>query len=92
MSSDATIPPELEAAAERVRALGEQVAEQAKKNGLVWLESYERLLQNMLDLQEQAAKNTGADWVSTLASTQANFVRETSSVLFDAMRNRLGTK
>jgi len=90
MSPDATVPPELEAVAERVRALSEQVVDQAKKNGLVWLESYERLLQNMLDLQEQAAKNTGAEWVSTLATTQANFVRETSSVLFGAMRTQLG--
>jgi len=90
MSPDVTVPPDLEAAAARVRALSEQVVDQAKKNGLVWLESYERVLQNMLDLQEQAAKNTGADWVSTLATTQANFVRETSSVLFDAMRHQLG--
>jgi hypothetical protein len=90
MSEPTSVPPELEAAAERVRALSEQVVGQAKKNGLVWLESYERLLQNMLELQEQAAKNTGAEWVTTLAATQADFVRETSSVLFGAMRSQLG--
>jgi hypothetical protein len=29
---------EIEAAAQRVRVLGEQIAEQAKQNGLIWLE------------------------------------------------------
>jgi hypothetical protein len=56
---------------------------------LIWLEGYERLLKNLLDLQEQAAKSAGADWASTLASTHANFVRDTSEVFFSAMRQQL---
>jgi hypothetical protein len=56
---------------------------------LIWLEGYERVLKNLLDLQEQAAKSAGADWASTLASTHANFVRETSEVFFNAMREQL---
>jgi hypothetical protein len=80
---------ELEAAAQRVRELGEQVAEQARKNGLAWLEGYERMLKNLLDLEEQAAKGTGAEWATTLASTHANFVRETSEVVFGALRQQL---
>lgn len=80
---------EIEAAAQRVRELGEQIAEQAKQNGLIWLEGYERVLKNLLDLQEQAAKSAGADWASTLASTHANFVRDTSEVFFSAMRQQL---
>ena len=87
--SGTDIPADLEAAAERVRALSEQVVEQAKKNGLAWLEGYERVLQNMLDLEEQAAKGTGADWVATLATSHANFVRETSSAMLGAMREQL---
>jgi hypothetical protein len=80
---------EIEAAAQRVRELGEQIAEQAKQNGLIWLEGYERVLKNLLDLQEQAAKSAGADWASTLASTHANFVRDTSEVFVSAMRQQL---
>jgi hypothetical protein len=56
---------------------------------LIWLEGYERVLKNLLDLQEQAAKSAGADWASTLASTHANFVRDTSEVFFSAMRQQL---
>jgi hypothetical protein len=80
---------DMEAAAKRVRELSEQVVDQAKKNGLAWLEGYERVLKNMLDLEEQAAKGTGADWVATLATTHANFVRETSEVFFKSLRDQL---
>lgn len=88
-----TTPPsttdDVEAAAQRVRELSEQVVAQAKKNGLAWLEGYERVLKNMLDLEEKAAKGAGVEWVSTLATTHANFVRETSEVFFGAMREQL---
>jgi hypothetical protein len=80
---------DMEAAAKRVRELSEQVVDQAKKNGLAWLEGYERVLKNMLDLEEQAAKGTGADWATTLATTHANFVRETSEVFFTSLRQQL---
>jgi hypothetical protein len=86
------VSAELEAAAQRVRELGEQVAEQARKNGLAWLEGYESMLKNLLDLEEQAAKGTGAEWATTLAATHANFVRETSQVVFGAMRQQLQQK
>jgi hypothetical protein len=80
---------ELEAATKRVGELSEQVVAQAKKNGLVWLEGYERMLKQMLDFEEQAAKGTGEEWARTLATTHANFVRETSEVFFGAMREQL---
>ncbi len=83
------VSAELEAATQRVRELGEQVAEQARKNGLAWLEGYETVLKNMLDLEEQAAKGTGAEWATTLATTHANFVRSTSEVVLGAMRQQL---
>ena len=89
MTSDEGKPNDLEDVAARVRALSEQVVEQARKNGLAWLEGYERVLKNMLDLQEQAAKGTGSDWVTTLAATQADFVRQTSAAFIGAMRQQL---
>ena len=79
---------EIEAATQRVRELSEEVVTQAKKNGLAWLEGYERMLKQMLDFEEQAAKSTGAEWATTLATTHANFVRETSEVFFGAMREQ----
>ena len=80
---------DLEAVTQRVRDLSEQVVAQAKKNGLTFLEGYERVLKQMLDLEEQAAKGTGQDWATTLAATHANFVRETSEVFLGAVKNQL---
>jgi hypothetical protein len=76
----------VEEATERVRQLSEQVAAQARENGLAWLEGYERVLKNLLDFEEQAAKGTGTEWVAQLASTHANFVRETTEVFFGSLR------
>jgi hypothetical protein len=53
------------------------------------VEAYERMLQNLLDLEEQAAKGTGAEWASTLATAHANFVRETSEVILGTLRQQL---
>jgi hypothetical protein len=80
---------DVEAVAQRVRELSEQVVAQAKRNGLTFLEGYERVLKNMLELEEQAAKGTGQDWATTLATTHANFVRETSEVFLGAMKHQL---
>jgi hypothetical protein len=80
---------DIEAATQRVRDLSEQVVAQTKKNGLAWLEGYERMLKQMLEFEEQAAKGTGDEWATTLATTHANFVRETSEVFFGAMREQL---
>ena len=80
---------DVEAVTQRVRDLSEQVVAQAKKNGLTFLEGYERVLKQFLDLEEQAAKGTGQDWATTLAATHANFVRETSEVFLGAVKGQL---
>ena len=82
-------PNDIEAATRRVQELSEQVVAQAKQNGLAWLEGYERLLTSMLEFEEQAAKGTGADWATSLASTHANLVRQTSEVFLGALRQQL---
>ena len=89
MTSIPDVSADIEAAAKRVQELSEQVAAQAKENGLVWLEGYEKVLQNMLDLEEEAAKKTGADWATTLATAHANFVRQTSEVFFQSLTTQL---
>lgn len=80
---------QLEAATTRVKELSDKVAAQAKENGLAWLEGYEKVLKNMLELEEQAAKGTGLDWATTLATTHANFVRDTSEVFFASLSKQL---
>ena len=89
MTATPDLNAEIEAVTKRVQELSAEVTAKAKENGLAWLESYERMLKNLLDLEEQAAKGTGADWATTLATTHANFVRETSEAVFGAMRAQL---
>jgi hypothetical protein len=89
MQPNPQMSAELDAAAKRVQELSEQVTSQAKKNGLVWLEGYEKVLKNMLDLEESAARKSGVDWAQTLATTHANFVRETSEVFFQSLSKQL---
>ena len=84
-----TEPTDVEATVKRVQELSAQVVEKAKENGLAWLEGYERMLKNLLDLEEQTAKGTGMEWATTLATTHANFVRETSEIVFGSMREQL---
>ncbi len=89
MTSIPDVSADLEAAAKRVEELSDQVAAQAKQNGLLWLEGYEKVLKNLLDMEEEAAKKTGVDWASTLATAHANFVRETSEVFFQTLTTQL---
>lgn len=80
-----------DAAAQRVRELSDQVIAQAKKNGLAFLEGYERVLRTMLDMEEKAARGFGQDWTTSLAKTHADFVRDTSEVFLKAWRDQLSS-
>ena len=82
------VPADLEATAQRVKDLSEKVAAQAKKNGPAWLEGYEKILKNLLDLEKQAVKGTGAEWAAALAAAHGNFVRDTSDVFFTAVMSK----
>ena len=84
-----TDPSDTEATVQRVQELSAQVVDKAKENGLAWLEGYERMLKNLLDLEEQVAKGSGLEWAATLASTHANFVKETTEVVLGAWREQL---
>lgn len=81
--------PDIEAAAQRIQKTSERVLALSKENGLVWLEAYEKMLNSVLKLEEDTAKELNADWVETLVSTQADFMRETSKAFVGAVRDRL---
>jgi hypothetical protein len=89
MTDTPSFTPDIEQASQRVRELSERFIDQAKRSGVSWLEAYEKVLESMLRLQQQAAQGTNVEWVSTLATTQADFVREVSQVYLDAMRSQL---
>ena len=61
----------------------------SKENGLVWLEAYEKMLNGVLKLEEDTAKELGPDWVEKFVSTQADLMRETSQAYLGAVKDRL---
>jgi hypothetical protein len=81
--------PDIEDATKRVRELSDRMIELSKKNGLAWLQAYEHVLESMLSLEEKAAGQVGSDWVSALATTHADFVREMSQAYLTAIRSQL---
>jgi hypothetical protein len=74
---------------ERIKDTSERVLALSKKNGLIWLEMYEKMLKVLLKLEEDAARDLGSDWVEKLVSAQADFIRDTSQTYLNVLRDRL---
>jgi hypothetical protein len=89
MASTQKFTPDIEAAAERIKQTSERVLALSKENGLVWLDAYEKMLNGVLKLEQDTAKDLSSDWVETLVSTQADLVRETSQAYLGAIKDRL---
>ena len=76
--STPSMPQDADEAVKRVKELSDRMIELTKKNGLAWLEAYEKVLKEMLQLQERAAAATQIEWINALATTNADFMREMS--------------
>jgi len=81
--------PDVDQTVQRVKQLSDQVVEASKQNGRMWLDAYEKLLENFLKMQQQAAAGTKLEWVDTVANTNAEFVREMSQLYLNAARQQL---
>jgi len=57
--------------------------------GVTWLEAYEKILNRMLQLQQQAAAATQIEWINAVATANADFMREMSNVYFQTAREQL---
>jgi hypothetical protein len=76
-------------AMKRVKELSDRMIELTQKNGIAWLEAYEKVLNQMIRVQEQAAASTQVEWINALTTAQADFMREMSSVYFRTVREQL---
>jgi hypothetical protein len=79
----------VEATVERIRELNEQILDAGKKAGGAYLSAYEKALQSIADYQEQVAKQTDVEWVSTIVDAQARFTRELTKVFVSTGRELL---
>jgi hypothetical protein len=80
---------EADAAAQRVTEFSDHMTELTKRNGLAWLGAYEKVLGNMLQLQQRAIVSSQIEWINALATTNANFMREMSAAYFKTVREGL---
>ena len=78
-----------EAAADRVRALNEQMIAEAKKNGTASIDAYEKSLKTLVEFQKKAADATKLDWVNTVVQAQTDFISEVSAAYTTAAREAL---
>jgi uncharacterized Ntn-hydrolase superfamily protein len=74
---------------ERIRELNEQILDAGKNAGGAYLSAYEKALQSIADYQEQVAKQTDVEWVSTIVDAQARFTRELTKVFVSTGREFL---
>ena len=74
---------------DRIRELNEQIIDAGKKAGGAYLSAYEKALQSIADYQEQVAKQTDVEWVSTIVDAQARFTRELTKVFVSTGRDLL---
>ena len=77
----------LEDTAARIRELQEKLLATAKRGGLAYLDAYEKNLASMLAVTERAAESTQLDWVSTLTSSYADYMRQMSDAFVKAARD-----
>jgi hypothetical protein len=89
MTETPNFTPDVEAAAQRIKETSDRVLALSKENGLVWLEAYEKMLNGVLKLEEDTARDLGSDWVEKFVSTQADLIRQTSEAYLGALKDRL---
>ena len=81
------ITESVETAAERVSELSEKAVENGKKAGAAYLTNYEKAVLSAADSYEKAAGATNLEWLATVATTQADFARETTKAYTTAARD-----
>lgn len=77
---------DVDAAAERIRKLNEQILGTARESGLAWLDVYEKTLKSVADMQQSAGEASHVQWFSGMAAAQANFTREMAETYASAAR------
>lgn len=87
--TDSDLTGGFDAAADRIRALNEQLIETAKKTGGSSLDAYEKALASFVDFQQQVAGATQLDWVNTIVKAQTGFLSEISAAYTKAAREAL---
>jgi hypothetical protein len=88
-SSAAASDPRLEAVAQRVRKLNERIIDESKSAGEATLTAYEKALKAIASSLERGPGKSDVEWISTLATTQAKWIRDVTTAWTSAARGML---
>ena len=83
------VDPRLEAVAQRIRRLNERIIEDGKSAGEATLASYEKALKAIAGSLERGPGKSDIEWISSLATTQAKFIRDVTAAWTSAARGML---
>jgi hypothetical protein len=81
--------PSTDAAAERIRELNERIIEVGKSAGRGTLDVYESTLKSIADSLERGPGSSDIEWLSRIATSQANFIRDLTKAWASAARDAL---
>jgi len=79
----------IEATITRIQELNERLIGSSKTAGRVALDAYESTLKSMVGFHSHIAGASQLDWVSALASTHAQFIRDVSADFINAAHDTL---
>ena len=88
-SASAAAEARYEAAAQRVRKLNERIIEAGKDAGETTLDSYEKALKAIAGAIEKGPGRSEIEWISSVATAQAKFIRDVTEAWTKAARQRL---
>jgi len=84
-----SVDPRLDAVAARVRKLNERIIEESKSAGETTLAAYEKALKAIAASLERGPGKSDVEWVSSLATTQAKWIRDVTTAWTAAARGML---
>jgi hypothetical protein len=83
------LDPRVEALAQRIRKLNERIIEESKEAGEATLSSYEKMLKAIAGSIERGPGRSEVEWISSLATTQAKFIRDVTTAWTSAARGMI---
>jgi len=84
-----TTDARVEAVAERVRKLNERIIDAGKEAGESTLTAYEKALKTIAGTIERGPGSSDVEWISSLATAQAKFIRDMTETWTSAARKML---
>jgi hypothetical protein len=81
--------PTADAAFEQVKGLNEQWLGSARQAGNLYLDAYEKAVEQAMELELKVADSTKQEWLKSLIQTQADFMREVATSYTSTARSLL---